>query len=838
MAPMKKTSSGTKTKSSSSSSVSLKKVKGENFYRNAKQVGRMKMLSGGKAVRDKDGKIIQAAAFQKGEDETTPGRVQPDRRWFGNTRVISQKALDHFRTSLAAKQHDPYSVLLRRNKLPMALLDDAANPNLRKRAHIVETEPFHETFGPKAQRKRPRIDVGTFEELSKLSISATEAIEQGTTQTIEGASEPASSFADVEFPAYSDLIEPIYAKGTSRRIYGELYKVIDSSDVILHVIDARDPLGTLCESVLEYIRKEKAHKQVVLVINKCDLVPNWVTARYIQHLTPRYPTLAFHASPNHSFGKGSLIQLLRQFSQLHSDKKQISVGFIGYPNVGKSSVINTLKSGKVCNVAPVPGETKVWQYITLTKRIYLIDCPGIVPTSAKDSQTSTVLKGVVRVEALATPSEHIPALMERVKPIYLSRTYNIPLPDPDDSAKCWDAETFLDKLARMKGRLLKGGEPDLDSVAKIMLSDWVRGRIPFFISPPERPEELNKAEAKKKAADAKGKAKAQEGEERPVLGDIRPLEDEEEGEGEESGSGLEEDDEDGDEEQDGDVAEEPELAWNDVFQGDAQEEEEPATVFSRSEEEEDAEEEEDEVPTVFSKLDDDDDREAVSSDGDEGTSKKEARMTTNKKKATNFYTSANVKNKNRTKATLMKKLQKTAVNDLALSHSAKLGCNDQKYNSKSVKMSSDLEWLLLRSREISQKSNAFIVKKVPEGPIFSKEPANLTNIHSPKYSGLANEKTIAISDNGAGIQVVTRKKGVSHNLIKSAYATQTIRNRSGGRRAAGVVAKLAKRGYRPDLRQAALARTSALIVAQKDKKPAPPKKIRGRKAAEIKASLA
>lgn len=45
--------------------------------------------------------------------------------------------------------------------------------------------------------------------------------------------------------------------------------------------------------------------------------------------------------------------------QLHSDKKQISVGLIGYPNVGKSSIINALKSKKVCNVAPVPGETKV-----------------------------------------------------------------------------------------------------------------------------------------------------------------------------------------------------------------------------------------------------------------------------------------------------------------------------------------------------------------------------------------------------------------------------------------------------------------------------------------------
>lgn len=63
--------------------LTLKRVKGENFYRDAKSAARVKMLNGGKAVRDKDGKIVKAAAFQKGEDETKPGRVQPDRRWFG-----------------------------------------------------------------------------------------------------------------------------------------------------------------------------------------------------------------------------------------------------------------------------------------------------------------------------------------------------------------------------------------------------------------------------------------------------------------------------------------------------------------------------------------------------------------------------------------------------------------------------------------------------------------------------------------------------------------------------------------------------------------------------------
>jgi len=203
------------------------------------------------------------------------------------------------------------------------------------------------------------VDAGSFEELGKQGAAELDDL-NNTMNPPPTLGAPDAELPEVpEEKTHADYHEPIYAKGTSRRIYGELYKVIDSSDVILHILDARDPLGTICESVLEYVRKEKSHKQIVLVINKCDLVPNWVTARYIKHLTPRFPTIAFHASASHSFGKGSLIQLLRQFSQLHSDKKQISVGFIGYPNVGKSSVINTLKSGKVCRVAPIPGETKV-----------------------------------------------------------------------------------------------------------------------------------------------------------------------------------------------------------------------------------------------------------------------------------------------------------------------------------------------------------------------------------------------------------------------------------------------------------------------------------------------
>ncbi|KAJ4001312.1 ribosomal L28e/Mak16 [Lentinula boryana] len=139
-------------------------------------------------------------------------------------------------------------------------------------------------------------------------------------------------------------------------------------------------------------------------------------------------------------------------------------------------------------------------------------------------------------------------------------------------------------------------------------------------------------------------------------------------------------------------------------------------------------------------------------------------------------------------------------------------------------MSSDLQWLLLR------KSNSYIVKGLPEGPIFSKEPGNLLNLHSHKYSGLANAKTIDVSDVNGKITVTTRKPKASPYAVAPARSTSSIRSRSGSRRAFGIVASHAKRGYRPDLRKAALARTAALLSAQKEPKEAPARKLRGKKA--------
>ncbi|KAF2000295.1 NGP1NT-domain-containing protein [Amniculicola lignicola CBS 123094] len=455
------------------------KVKGENFYRNAKKIKTLNMFKEGNPERNAKGDITKAATYQS--REAPVARIEPNRKWFGNTRVISQDALESFRSAVQAQAADPTTYLMRRNKLPMSLIEESKNVNgLKQHAAkiAVESEPFGDTFGPKAQRKRVKLDFSSVEDLvgrtDTMHDTYVERLEQA--KLLSGTSGEADG-ADTEINGVlTTAKEAIFSKGQSKRIWNELYKVIDSSDVILHVLDARDPLGTRCRSVEKYLREEAPHKHLVFVLNKVDLVPSRVAAAWVRALSTEFPTLAFHASINNSFGKGSLISLLRQFSSLHSDRKQISVGLIGYPNTGKSSIINTLRKKKVCTVAPVAGETKVWQYVTLMKRIYLIDCPGIVPPNQNDTDEALLLRGSIRVENVEYPAQYIDGLMARVQPKHLQRTYGIKV--------YTDAVTFLEQLARKKGRLIKSGEPDMDGCAKIVINDWIRGKLPWFTPPP------------------------------------------------------------------------------------------------------------------------------------------------------------------------------------------------------------------------------------------------------------------------------------------------------------------------------------------------------------------
>ena len=444
--------------------------KGSQSQRSAATVRRLLMYKQ-KPTRDKKGKLIKQDLQSK---ELPSTRIVPDRRWFGNTRVIGQKQLEEFREDMATKSKDGYTVIVKQKKLPLSLLADPERGRAR-RVNLLGQSPFSETFSAGRRQKRPKLASDSLASMALAASASAEAYREGVEAGVVNDKDLVRVSDGVSDAARGSLFE----KGQSKRIWGELYKVVDSSDVIVQVLDARDPMGTRCSHLEHHLRKDamKRHKHVILLLNKVDLVPAWVTKRWLHHLSREYPTLAFHASVTNPFGKGALLSLLRQFSRLRSDKQNVSVGFIGYPNVGKSSVINALRTKKVCVTAPIPGETKVWQYVNLTKRIFLIDCPGVVYHDTDDSDTDAVLKGVVRISLLEDAWEHIPDVVARVKPEYLRRAYKV---------QSWESpEDFLQQVARLTGRLLRGGEPDLNTAAKMVLYDWQRGRIPFFAPPPK-----------------------------------------------------------------------------------------------------------------------------------------------------------------------------------------------------------------------------------------------------------------------------------------------------------------------------------------------------------------
>lgn len=516
-----------------SSKVGKGRDKAKGGQRSAETINRLRLYNT-KAIRNKKGTIIGGNFIMKdraGDREITAqtGRIAPDRRWFGNTRVVDPKQLDTFRQEMTESVADPYSVVVKRKKLPMGLLREAADREAPPSQALLEQEPFSHAFGSKSKRKRVNLDQ------LMLAREEKEAVEKKSRfSRTGGKSEVVETSISNESDAYSKLLhvaqkshetyetvntregivpwgrdsniehtegenvdwrrekkDDLFLKGQSKRIWGEFFKVVDCSDVVLHVIDARNVPGTRCSMIERHIRDNASHKHLVFVLNKIDLVPNWVAKRWMGELAKDRPTIAFHSSLTHAFGKGALINLLRQFGKLHEDKKQISVGVIGYPNVGKSSVINTLISKKSCKVAPIPGETKIWQYITLFKRISLIDCPGVVVDTANDSETDSVLKGVVRAERLENPEDFIQAICDKVKPEHIAGQYKL----TKEESKWNSPSQLMETISKKSGRLLKGGEPCLRSAAITIINDFQRGRLPHYVAPPELKEEVATAAA-------------------------------------------------------------------------------------------------------------------------------------------------------------------------------------------------------------------------------------------------------------------------------------------------------------------------------------------------------
>jgi nuclear GTP-binding protein len=206
------------------------KVKGENFYRSAKKIKTLNMYKEGKAIRNKEGKIVKAASYQS--RDVPKAVIEPNRRWFTNTRVISQDTLKSFREAIAEKEKDPYSVLLKSNKLPMSLIRDTPNLQDGLKKHqakmTIESEPFSETFGPKAQRKRPKLSFNTVDELAGHTEESLNSYQSRLEEirllngTAGAAAVDGDTPVEEEDFSVATAKEAIFSKGQSKRIWNEL----------------------------------------------------------------------------------------------------------------------------------------------------------------------------------------------------------------------------------------------------------------------------------------------------------------------------------------------------------------------------------------------------------------------------------------------------------------------------------------------------------------------------------------------------------------------------------------------------------------------------------------
>lgn len=290
--------------------------------------------------------------------------------------------------------------------------------------------------------------------------------------------------------------------------YRDLNRVIEAADVIVQVLDARDPLGTRCEEIEQAVIAHGPNKRLVLLLNKADLVPTDVLKQWLQYLRNQLPTVAFKSSTqkqNNKLGRinknllsatasmlGSskcmganvLLKILGNYCKKADTRMAISVGIVGYPNVGKSSVINSLIRSRACTVGSTPGVTKSVQYVHLDSKIRLLDCPGVVFAKPKDGQDSRTqqatlaLRNCIKIEQITNPALPVEAILSRVPKSELMDYYKIEDYDTVDQ--------FLWFLAKRYGKLKKGGVPEVYAAAKIVLNDWNSGKIQYYTHPPEK----------------------------------------------------------------------------------------------------------------------------------------------------------------------------------------------------------------------------------------------------------------------------------------------------------------------------------------------------------------
>ena len=233
---------------------------------------------------------------------------------------------------------------------------------------------------------------------------------------------------------------------------------IKEADIVLEVADARCVTATRSTKLEKLVKS--MDKKLVLIINKCDLVPR----EFLKEIGKNANISNVFVSAKKRKGTRELKDAI----YMRSNKNKLSqVCVIGYPNTGKSSIINLLVRKQSAKASSQPGYTKSMQWIKLQDNIRLLDTPGVVPSE----ESFSVFKSGIRPETSGDIERYAEELLETIKVARgnnLTEFYNIEYEDVDQ---------FLGAIAKKMGYMLKGGIPDTVKAARKLIIDWNNGDV-------------------------------------------------------------------------------------------------------------------------------------------------------------------------------------------------------------------------------------------------------------------------------------------------------------------------------------------------------------------------
>ncbi len=247
-------------------------------------------------------------------------------------------------------------------------------------------------------------------------------------------------------------------------------RIVEGSDLVLEVVDARDPLETRNRRVEVLARR--FGRPLLIVLNKADLVPFDIASSWKKYLEREWPTIFISAKYRMGTRK------LHRWIKILAPRLPARVAVVGYPNVGKSTIINYLKGRHAAGTSPMPGFTRGEMLVAAKSWLYVIDTPGVVPPEEASAEDLLVVKGAIGPQDLDDPVPPAVSLIKRIlsfNPSAFRDAYNIGSTEPEE---------IIEAYGKARGLLLRGGKVNLDAAARGIIKDWIRGKLTYYYSPP------------------------------------------------------------------------------------------------------------------------------------------------------------------------------------------------------------------------------------------------------------------------------------------------------------------------------------------------------------------